>query len=136
MDTHEKLRLLYVACTRARDHLIVSCHHKADDGSFASIVWNEMSPWPDARLGAPEWLPDVSPAEAFDAPAPPDEQEWARERDFRARHTLGNGAGHCGFRPSSTATTSRTTQLMWFIAGSVRLAKCGYSRTLASPSNG
>lgn len=29
MDTHEKLRLLYVAATRARDHLIVSGHHKA-----------------------------------------------------------------------------------------------------------
>ena len=29
MDTHEKLRLLYVATTRARDHLIVSGHHKA-----------------------------------------------------------------------------------------------------------
>ena len=28
MDTHEKLRLLYVAATRARDHLIVSGHHK------------------------------------------------------------------------------------------------------------
>jgi len=30
MDTHEKIRLAYVATTRARDHLIVSCHHKAD----------------------------------------------------------------------------------------------------------
>ena len=29
MDGHEKLRLLYVAATRARDHLIVSGHHKA-----------------------------------------------------------------------------------------------------------
>jgi ATP-dependent helicase/nuclease subunit A len=29
MDDHEKLRLLYVAATRARDHLIVSGHHKA-----------------------------------------------------------------------------------------------------------
>jgi ATP-dependent helicase/nuclease subunit A len=29
MDAHEKLRLLYVAATRARDHLIVSGHHKA-----------------------------------------------------------------------------------------------------------
>lgn len=28
MDDHEKLRLLYVAATRARDHLIVSGHHK------------------------------------------------------------------------------------------------------------
>jgi ATP-dependent exoDNAse (exonuclease V) beta subunit len=28
MDHHERLRLLYVACTRARDHLIVSLHRK------------------------------------------------------------------------------------------------------------
>lgn len=28
MDSHEKLRLLYVAATRARDHLAVSGHHK------------------------------------------------------------------------------------------------------------
>ena len=28
MDEHERIRLLYVALTRARDHLLVSCHHK------------------------------------------------------------------------------------------------------------
>ena len=28
MDYHERLRLLYVACTRAKDHLIVSLHRK------------------------------------------------------------------------------------------------------------
>ncbi len=28
MDFHERLRLLYVACTRARDHLVVSLHRK------------------------------------------------------------------------------------------------------------
>lgn len=30
MDNFEQIRLAYVATTRARDHLIVSCHHKAD----------------------------------------------------------------------------------------------------------
>jgi ATP-dependent helicase/nuclease subunit A len=30
MDEREKVRLLYVAATRARDHLIVSLHHKLD----------------------------------------------------------------------------------------------------------
>ncbi len=28
MDAHERLRLLYVAATRARDHLVVSVHRK------------------------------------------------------------------------------------------------------------
>ncbi|MEZ5320912.1 MAG: UvrD-helicase domain-containing protein [Microthrixaceae bacterium] len=29
MDAEEKVRLLYVGATRARDHLVVSCHHRA-----------------------------------------------------------------------------------------------------------
>jgi ATP-dependent helicase/nuclease subunit A len=40
MDQHEKVRLLYVAATRARDHLVVSGHHKAAgskvDATFAT----------------------------------------------------------------------------------------------------
>ncbi|MFT6291058.1 MAG: ATP-dependent exoDNAse (exonuclease V) beta subunit [Ilumatobacter sp.] len=40
MDQHEKARLLYVAATRARDHLVVSGHHKAAglkvDATFAT----------------------------------------------------------------------------------------------------
>jgi superfamily I DNA/RNA helicase len=28
MSLHERIRLLYVACTRARDHLVVSLHRK------------------------------------------------------------------------------------------------------------
>ncbi|BAN02196.1 UvrD-helicase domain-containing protein [Ilumatobacter coccineus] len=38
MDDHEKLRLLYVAATRARDHLIVSGHHKASNNEQASFA--------------------------------------------------------------------------------------------------
>ena len=38
MDTHEKLRLLYVATTRARDHLIVSGHHKASGKTEATYA--------------------------------------------------------------------------------------------------
>ena len=37
MDDYEKIRLAYVATTRARDHLIVSCHHKP--GSTASKTY-------------------------------------------------------------------------------------------------
>lgn len=35
MDAFEKVRLLYVAATRARDHLIVSLHHKRDSRCHA-----------------------------------------------------------------------------------------------------
>jgi ATP-dependent exoDNAse (exonuclease V) beta subunit len=38
MDRHERLRLLYVATTRARDHLILSLHRKAGDRSQAAEV--------------------------------------------------------------------------------------------------
>ncbi|MFB0927555.1 MAG: UvrD-helicase domain-containing protein [Acidimicrobiales bacterium] len=40
MDDYEKIRLAYVATTRARDHLIVSCHHKA--GSTASKTYGGL----------------------------------------------------------------------------------------------
>ena len=39
MDSEEKLRLLYVACTRARDHLLVAAHHVEDVPSFAQLAW-------------------------------------------------------------------------------------------------
>jgi ATP-dependent exoDNAse (exonuclease V) beta subunit len=49
MDVHEKLRLLYVACTRARDHLVVSAHHIAPATNrarqtFAKMVWEQSLP--------------------------------------------------------------------------------------------
>ncbi len=47
MGFHEKLRLLYVACTRARDHLVVSVHRRARDlpgepskWTHAELLWN------------------------------------------------------------------------------------------------
>ncbi len=39
MDAHEKLRLLYVGLTRARDHLLVATHHNQGRGSFAEQIW-------------------------------------------------------------------------------------------------
>ncbi|MEO8693396.1 MAG: UvrD-helicase domain-containing protein [Acidimicrobiales bacterium] len=48
MDVHEKLRLLYVACTRARDHLVVSAHHIVPTNrprqTFAKMVWEQSQP--------------------------------------------------------------------------------------------
>ena len=39
MDSEEKLRLLYVACTRARDHLLIATHHVEEVPSFAQLAW-------------------------------------------------------------------------------------------------
>jgi ATP-dependent helicase/nuclease subunit A len=50
MDVHEKLRLLYVAATRARDHLVVACHHNDGDESYAGVVWRRCDA-PDAAAG-------------------------------------------------------------------------------------
>ncbi|MCU1353685.1 MAG: putative ATP-dependent helicase, partial [Acidimicrobiales bacterium] len=38
MDVYERARLLYVACTRARDHLVVSSFHKPGRPSFGSWI--------------------------------------------------------------------------------------------------
>jgi len=61
MDFHEKLRLLYVALTRARDHLVVSVHRtdrnapEREKRTHAELLWL-------AAESAPGW-------EAFDATA-------------------------------------------------------------------
>jgi ATP-dependent exoDNAse (exonuclease V) beta subunit len=87
MDYHERLRLLYVAATRARDHLIVSTHRKeGSSGSTAAELFSENG-W-DAAL-----VEELAPAESVaepDAPAVPvvavanpdlpSYQDWERER--------------------------------------------------------
>ncbi len=56
MDDEEKLRLFYVACTRARDHLVVAMHHIEGTKSFARIAW-------DATQSAPPSSWRVAPVE-------------------------------------------------------------------------
>ncbi|MGQ0519783.1 MAG: UvrD-helicase domain-containing protein [Actinomycetota bacterium] len=58
MDHHERLRLLYVAATRARDHLVVSVHRKeGDTASTAAALFH--------RAG---WDPSLAEALAFVEP--------------------------------------------------------------------
>ena len=54
MDFHEKLRLLYVACTRARDHLVVSVHRAERRATRRSERRRDASPscCGDAAQGA------------------------------------------------------------------------------------
>ena len=77
MDGHEKLRLLYVAATRARDHLVVSCHHKAGDGptdTYASRVWLHFREDSEKsrQWVAPTSTPAPNPATSADQPTRPD----------------------------------------------------------------
>ncbi len=101
MGFHEKLRLLYVACTRARDHLVVSVHRKvrplnpADrlHWTHAELVWEAAAhaPWtvggvpaPGADARAPAGVPvEIEPG------IPP--EVWQAEYD-RA-HERGNRRG-------------------------------------------
>ena len=101
MGFHEKLRLLYVACTRARDHLVVSVHRRAEPTNsgdptrwtHAELLWNAArnaqwtAPDPDPRAPAAGRVgPAADPPEPGLAP-----EVWQEEYD-RA-HRRGNRRG-------------------------------------------
>ena len=95
MDAHERLRLLYVACTRARDHLIVSLHRRAPNAKGNK---ENSAAWALADAGAAEAgafdgsvlldTPDQAAISTVAAPAPvstepatlPERHEWDQER--------------------------------------------------------
>jgi ATP-dependent exoDNAse (exonuclease V) beta subunit len=94
MGDDERKRLLYVACTRARDHLVVSCHHKASVDSFGAVIWRAMhEPAADA-IDPPPFRVVTAPPLPFAqidlrtldtampgvAPIPPTDDEWAADR--------------------------------------------------------
>lgn len=95
MDEHERLRLLYVACTRARDHLIVSLTRLAGTkrrtaasilaeagAAGAGAVKLGAAPGPSAGRDGPQPDGDSRPAEPETAPAPlPDREIWLAERE-------------------------------------------------------
>ncbi len=96
MDAHERLRLLYVACTRARDHLVVSLHRR-DPGETGrkenSAAW-ALADAGAAEAGAVDGSTFLGPADEGTVPvdgrpapvepqrAPlPERGEWEHERD-------------------------------------------------------
>jgi ATP-dependent exoDNAse (exonuclease V) beta subunit len=87
MDSCERVRLLYVACTRARDHLIVSLHRKdrqtAPDAESSRTSAELLA---GACEGAPCQMPlDAAPAGTGTSPRsrratqPPPYEDWHRE---------------------------------------------------------
>lgn len=89
MDEHERLRLLYVACTRARDHLIVSLTRLAETkrltaasilatagaAGAGAVKLSAASRASASRVGLPS--PPVEEAPA----ALPDRADWLAERE-------------------------------------------------------
>lgn len=87
MERHEQLRLLYVAATRARDHLIVSVYRKANDRSQAGEVARVAAERPELwrRLDQPFALVAQTAAArpAANPAAPGRRREWDAERSAR-----------------------------------------------------
>lgn len=84
MDRHERLRLLYVAATRARDHLVISVHRKeGGSGSTAAELFYD-SGWDPSLVEALAFLEPsqgTATAPAFDVGAVelPSFEDWERE---------------------------------------------------------
>lgn len=108
MGLHERIRLLYVGCTRARDHLVVSLHRKAR----ASAAAPERSTNAELLLagmgGHLDDLPDAggSPAEVTTlVPARPaallPRAEWAEARAAALRRSG---------RPTTVSATALTEE--------------------------
>ena len=104
LDAAERLRLLYVASTRARDHLFVSLHHKARTECHAALLHehgaNAPAPVLDLDRDGDE------PTAVASAPAPdegePSERPGDRDRWIAARAALLARAG----RPATVAATT------------------------------
>ncbi len=86
MSLHERVRLLYVACTRAQDHLVVSLHRKEHKNPPSSVTRTNAELLVDGMGGALDGLPDGFAGEAglpvvavaLPAPLPPF-ATWAAE---------------------------------------------------------
>jgi ATP-dependent exoDNAse (exonuclease V) beta subunit len=87
MDLKEKRRLLYVACTRARDHVLIACHHNPGDDSFARWIWSCSRDVPDLwrSLDLADLDQDTAPAAAVGTAPPPapddDGPSWEAARE-------------------------------------------------------
>ena len=81
MDEHERIRLLYVAATRARDHLVV-CLHRLAEATPSTSAGVIAGPGLASATGvAYEAPPTTVPANPTPTPAPlPPRDEWEAER--------------------------------------------------------
>jgi ATP-dependent helicase/nuclease subunit A len=107
MGLHERIRLLYVACTRARDHLVVSLH-RCERGKPSAAAGRTSAELLVEGMGdVLEALPDAAvpgrlePAAPSPPPPPPPFLEWEASRDA----ALGAAA-----RPRAVSATALTDE--------------------------
>jgi ATP-dependent exoDNAse (exonuclease V) beta subunit len=108
MGLHERIRLLYVACTRARDHLVVSVHRKArakppapERRTNAELLIEGMEDRVAHLPVVGEHRPAVSTL-APEAPPPPlPRSEWESIRETALR---------LASRPTTVSATSLTEE--------------------------
>jgi ATP-dependent exoDNAse (exonuclease V) beta subunit len=108
MGYHERIRLLYVACTRARDHLVVSLHRKvvASDPSperrtNAELVLAGLEDVLDEVPDVGEHAGAVAPPEMVAPPPLLPRDEWEAEL---------NGALARAARPTTVSASSLTEE--------------------------
>jgi ATP-dependent helicase/nuclease subunit A len=88
-DEHEAKRLLYVAATRARDHLAISLHHSAKGPSrlsAAAALWQASHEaaagwWREAAIADQLTLPVDEPSDDFVPMTNDERDDWLRERE-------------------------------------------------------
>lgn len=81
MDEHERLRLLYVAATRARDHLVVCLHRLADTRRRTSASVMAEPGLASVHGNVHEAPPASMPVNPHPTPSPlPSRDEWATAR--------------------------------------------------------
>ena len=108
MDFHERIRLLYVACTRARDHLVVSLHRKERSAPPVPSRRTNAELLVDGMGDLLAMLPDaggrnvVGPLPATPPPPPPPPyDEWLSERTEALERAS---------RPGTVAATALTDE--------------------------
>ncbi|MPY91937.1 MAG: AAA family ATPase [Acidimicrobiia bacterium] len=111
MGYDERIRLLYVACTRARDHLVVSLHRKARASAPEKNKRTNAELLLDGTGVLLDTLPDAvdpgstvavaNPVLPAAPPPPPPLEEWATERDAALAR---------GSRPTAVAATALTDE--------------------------
>jgi ATP-dependent exoDNAse (exonuclease V) beta subunit len=106
MSTYERIRLMYVAATRARDHLVVSLHRSGTKDTNARLLADAGA----AQAGAAVPLPSgpVGPAPArltSKVSAPPDFDDWVAGFELSAqssrRHPAFSASGLEGTDPDA-----------------------------------